>query len=78
MLFSCGVKLYIELAKHPHSAEFLLPSGGAAPQAPALWRHRRPFRKPPPSAAGEEYRKNIYKKIWGAFGAPKFRRPKWF
>ena len=50
------------LAKHPPSAGFPSPSGGAAPSASPLGPFRCPFWKPPPSAAVKD--RNI-KKIWG-------------
>ena len=45
--------------KHPPSAGFFSPSGGAVPVAPPLGRLRRPFEKPPPK-----------KRNWGARGRP--------
>ena len=74
------IKNYHILAKHLPSAGFLSPSGGAALSASPLRRLRRPFGKPPPSAAvkkklGCQGRRQltpplaVIKKI-GASGAP--------
>ena len=47
--------MYIySLAKHPPSAGFLSPTGGAAPRAPPSRHPRRPFGSTPPSAVVKE------------------------
>jgi len=64
-LFSKIFRIKKILAKHPYSAGFLSPSGGAAPP---LW---RPIGKPPPSAVVKEYgKKKLGRPITGAPRAP--------
>ena len=63
------------LAKHPPSAGFPLPSGGAEPRAPPLGCLRRPFGKPLPSVAVKKKKNGAPKNIGAAaikknIGAP--------